>query len=132
MIRVLQGIDVVPVERVRDLGARHPSFLDDVFSEEERAYCLAQADPYVSFAGRFAAKEAAAKALGSGISGITAGGGLGEIEVARRPSGRPELALSGWAARVARVRGVTGSSVSISHSAGFAVAAVVLVAGGEG
>ncbi|MBZ5588233.1 MAG: holo-ACP synthase [Acidobacteriia bacterium] len=131
MIRIYQGIDVVAVEKIRGVVMRHEGFLSDVFGEEERTYCFAQAEPYTHLAGRFAAKEAAMKALGIGITGAGAGGGLGDVEVARHPSGRPTLTLSGWAAKVARGLGVTQSSVSISHSEGVAVAAVVLVAARE-
>lgn len=128
MIRVLQGVDVIDVEKVRRVAGRNETFAEEVFSAKEREYCLAQAEPFVHLAGRFAAKEACLKALGVGIAAPGAAGALRDIEVARSPSGRPSLALSGWAGRVARTRGVRQSSVSISHAAGVAVAVVVLVA----
>ena len=128
MIRVLQGIDVVDVARLEEVCRRHPAFLEEVFGREERAYCLAQARPFVHLAGRFAAKEATLKALGLGLltGGVT--GGLGSVRVVRRPSGRPVLELAGFVAGQAMRRGVRQRTVSISHTCGVAVASVVLLA----
>lgn len=128
MIRVLQGIDITGVEAVRDMCRRHPAFTREAFTENERKYCEAQRDPAPHLAARFAAKEAALKALGLGLAGGEGLGVLGAVEVVRRPSGRPELLLMGWpAARAARC-GVRQTTVSLSHSGGLAVASVVMVA----
>ena len=125
MIRVYQGIDVVAVERIRDLGWRHERFLDDVFSEPERAYCLAQADPYVSFAGRFAAKEAVLKLMGTGWRGKIA---WTDIEVKNDALGRPEVSLSGEVEKIAAGLGIKQISLSITHTANFAIASAVALA----
>ena len=127
MIRVLQGIDVVEVAAVAEMCRRHPAFLRETFTDEERAYCDAQADPTPHLAARFAAKEAALKALGLGLAGPEGIGALGAVEVVRRPSGRPELRLVGWPARMASRCSVRQTTVSLSHTAGVAMASVVMV-----
>ena len=129
MSSVAQGIDIVAVDRLREVCRRHSAFLAAVFTAREREYCLAQADPFAHLAGRFAAKEACLKALGLGLLGPTTGDALAAIEVERRPGGPPGLALSGWVGSLARRRGVSRSAVSISYAAGLALAAVVLVTG---
>ena len=128
MIGLCQGIDVVSIERLEAVCRRHERFLAEVFSEQERGYCLAQANPYTHLAGRFAAKEAALKALGLGIGRDA----LACIEVTRAASGQPELAFSGFLAALCRRRLIRQSTVSISHSAGVAVASVILLAETEG
>jgi holo-[acyl-carrier protein] synthase len=134
MSGVAHGIDIVAVDRLREACERNRAFLATVFTAGEREYCLTRADPYVHLACRFAAKEACMKALGLGLLEPTTGHALGDIEVERGPGGQPGLALSGWVGSLARRRGIRRSSVSISHAAGLALAAVVLVtdAPGEG
>jgi holo-[acyl-carrier protein] synthase len=128
MIRLHQGIDVVSTARLEAVCRRHQAFLSEVFTKGEREYCLAQADPYVHLAGRFAAKEAALKALGLGLARAA----LGCIEVTRVASGQPGLAFSGWVAAQSRRRRIRQSTLSISHSAGVAMASVILLAGASG
>lgn len=127
MIRVHQGVDIVGISRLRGLMERHGSFAGDVFTERERHYCLAHRDPYRHFAGRFAAKESYLKALGTGLSGEGIDGRLREIEVLPSASGKPEIAVSGWVARLTLARKIRQCSLSISHDEDYAVAAVVLV-----
>jgi holo-[acyl-carrier protein] synthase len=115
---------MVTVSRLRALCERHGKFVEETFTESERTYCMSKRDPYPHLAGRFAAKEACLKALGRGLRG--AGGMLREIEVAREPSGRPSLRLSGRAGKLAGRLGVSGLSVSISHTGDLAVSTVVL------
>ena len=100
MIRVLQGIDVVEVTAVAEMCRRHPAFLRETFTDEERAYCNAQADPAPHLAARFAAKEAASRRSG-GVGRPRGDRCLGRGGMVRRPSGRPELRLVGWPARMA-------------------------------
>ena len=89
----------------------------------EIAYCQRKKNAAESFAARFAAKEAGAKALGTGIShGI----GWLELEVAREPSGKPRLELTGRAAEWARKLGVARTSLSLTHSRDVALAVVVM------
>lgn len=136
---IYHGIDIVEVARVRGAverwGAR---FLGRVFTPGELADCGAggPAPRYESLAARWAAKEAAAKALGVGLSGLGAGAsGAGyllhfhEVEVVRASDGRPELRLHGGAADAATARGIGQLALSLSHTADHAVASVVGLGG---
>jgi holo-[acyl-carrier protein] synthase len=120
------GLDVVGVARIRAARARHPQrFLERVYTPAEQAYCLGFADPDERFAARWAAKEAAMKALGTGGAlGVT----FTDIEVLPGAGGAPAVSLSGAAATRAAALGVTRSLVSLSHSDGLAIAVVVLEA----
>lgn len=120
------GIDVVDVARVaRMLGRNDERALARLLTEEERAYCTAQAGPARHVAARLAAKEAAFKAFQSaGARGLL---GWREIEVRRQPHGEPTLAFHERAARTARELSVTRALVSLSHSDAQAVAIVVLM-----
>jgi holo-[acyl-carrier protein] synthase len=121
------GIDVVEIERIQTAMDRFGQrFLKRVFCDGETAYCQRKRNSAESFAARFAAKEAAAKALGTGMShGVT----WLEIEVVRESSGRPTLRFHGRAAERAERMGVVRSSLSLAHSTGLAVASVVLESG---
>src|SRR5437764_15316663 len=93
------GIDVEEVERVKGAMERQGErFLRRIFTEKERAYCEQFKDKYERYAGRFAVKEAAMKALGTGWSG---GVRWVDIEVLRVRGGRPTLALKGDARKIA-------------------------------
>ena len=89
-------------------------FLDRVYTAAEQAYCLRKRNSAESFAARFAAKEAGAKALGTGISH---GVNWLEIEVVREPSGRPTLKFHGRAAEFAARLGAVRAALSITHTA---------------
>jgi len=113
------GIDLIEVERVRQVVARHGErFLKRVFTQAE----LAEAgDNPASLAARFAAKEAVSKALGTGIGAV----GWQEIEIRRGPARQPRLYLQGAAARLADELGLTTWSLSLSHTQTHAIAFVV-------
>ena len=115
---------MVEIERIQHAINRYGTrFLDRVYTGAEQAYCLSKRNSAESLAARFAAKEAAAKALGTGISnGIS----WLEIEVVRELSGRPSLRFQGRAAQRAFHLGATLASLSLSHTASLAVASVVL------
>jgi holo-[acyl-carrier protein] synthase len=118
------GIDLVEIERIQQSMDRYGQrFLDRIYTAPEQAYCLRKRKAAESFAARFAAKEAGAKALGTGIS---FGVNWLEIEVVREPSGRPTLAFHGRAAKIAVRLGVSRSALSITHTADLAMASVVL------
>ncbi|MGA3263140.1 MAG: holo-ACP synthase [Terracidiphilus sp.] len=118
------GIDLVEIERIQQSMDRHGKrFLDRVYTGAEQAYCLRKRKSAESFAARFAAKEAGAKALGTGIS---YGVNWLEIEVVREPSGRPMLQFHGRAARIAAMLGAARTALSITHAAGVAMASVVI------
>jgi holo-[acyl-carrier protein] synthase len=118
------GIDLVEVPRIaRSMERFGERFLRRVFTPEEIAFCRRKANAAESFAARFAAKEAGAKALGTGIQhGVT----WKEIEVRRLPGERPTLHLSGRARAIAGQLGVARVSLSLTHTAGLAMATVHL------
>lgn len=118
-MKISTGIDLIEIERIAESIDRHGErFLARVFTSEERKAC---ADRVESFAARFAAKEAAAKALGSGLDGFA----LLDIEITRAPNGAPGLRLYGVAAERAEQQGITRWSVSLSHSQSHATAIVI-------
>jgi holo-[acyl-carrier protein] synthase len=118
------GTDIIEIARVGQsidrFGAR---FLQRVFTPREIAYCQSKRNAAESFAARFAAKEAGAKALGTGIS---RGVSWLELEVNREPSGRPTLVLTGRAAQHAHRLGIARASLSLTHSRDIALAVVVM------
>ncbi|MGB0124665.1 MAG: holo-ACP synthase [Silvibacterium sp.] len=118
------GIDVVEIERIAASIERYGMrFLSRVFTAGEIAYCQRKKNSAESFAARFAAKEAGAKALGTGIQrGIT----WTEIEVRRARGERPTLHFSGRALEMAERLGVRRVSLSITHGKTTALATVHL------
>jgi holo-[acyl-carrier protein] synthase len=125
---ILQGIDIVEVSKIKKIMLARPEFAAEIFSNSEREYCFSRPNPYVHLAGRFAAKEACLKALGTGLSGDGIDGALREIEITPGRSGKPELSLSGWTEKIGRRKKVYQCTVSISHSGDYAVASVILAA----
>ena len=115
------GIDAVDVERFRRVLARRPEVAERVFTEAERSTMSARSDPVPGLAARFAAKEAAMKALGTGLGGVR----FSELEVVRTETGAPRLEVSGLAARRAAELGVRAWHLSITHTASVAAAVVV-------
>ncbi len=114
--RLAVGIDLVEVVRIAAVHRRHPvRFLTRHFTPRERAEC---AGDHRRLAGRWAAKEAVAKALGTGIGPIR----WADIEVIRDTSGAPNLRLTGAAARKAAHLGLVAWSLSISNTGDHAVA----------
>lgn len=118
------GMDATDLPRVADLLKRYGDrFLRRVFTEGEIAYCTKRRNPVPHLGGRFAVKEAAMKALGTGHSrGVM----WKDIEVVRA-GGPPQLKLHGGAATRAAKMGVTRTLVTITHSQTLALAHVVLV-----
>jgi holo-[acyl-carrier protein] synthase len=118
------GIDLVEIGRIQQSMDRYGArFLDRVYTRAEQAYCRRKRKSAESFAARFAAKEAGAKALGTGISfGVS----WLEIEVVREQSGRPNLQFHGRAAQIAARLGVVRAALSITHTASLAMASVLL------
>lgn len=119
------GIDLVEVARIRDLLTKHGDrFKERTFTAGEITYCDACADPAMHYAARFAAKEAAAKAIGTGL--WAEGVDWKDIEVSREPSGKPVLTFHGSAKRHAQAQGVTRLLVSLTHTRELAQAQVIL------
>ena len=118
------GFDATDIPRIADTYARYGErFLRRVFTEGEIAYCTRRRDPVPHLAGRFAAKDAAMKALGTGHSrGVL----WKDIEVVR-VGGPPQLRLHGGAARRAEQMRVTKSLLTITHSESLAMAQVLLL-----
>jgi holo-[acyl-carrier protein] synthase len=117
------GIDVEEVERVQGaMGRQGERFLRRIFTEEERAYCEQFKNKYERYAGRFAAKEAAMKALGTGWS---RGVRWVDIEITRLRGGRPTLQLRGEARKIADGLGVKNIAISITHTSKQAMAQVI-------
>ena len=120
-MELVTGIDLIEIERVADAIARNGErFLQRVYTPRELVDCGGRAE---SLAARWAAKEAAAKALGCGIGDVS----WQEIEVQRDENGAPSLHLYGEAARMAARQGLETWSVSLSHSQSHAIACVVAV-----
>ncbi len=120
------GIDHVETTKFRsDVTADDPGFLGRVFTEPELAYARSTDDYLQRLAGRFAAKEATLKALGTGWG---KGVDWKQIEITNAPSGLPQISLTGRAAEIAAAAGVKRCLVSISHSPYLATAEVVLEA----
>lgn len=119
------GTDLMEISRVRRSIERFGDrFLHRVYTAQEIAYCRRKVhNAAESFAARFSAKEAAAKALGTGIA---RGVSWTEIEVRRSPGQRPTVHFSGRAAECAETMGVRRSHLSLSHSRDFAIATVIL------
>ena len=117
------GVDISEVDRIREAMSRHGQrFLERVFTPAEIAYCNRHRNRAERFAGRFAAKEAAMKALGTGWSN---GVRWVDIEVTRMPSGRPTLSLHGTARKIGERLGLRQASLSITHSGNTAFAQVI-------
>lgn len=114
------GIDMVEIGRVREALARRPGLKARLFTAREREYCERHADPAPHYAARFAAKEAAAKAVGRYLR-------WQEVEVVRGRAGAPALSVTGDSARWAEVTRGARFLVSLSHSKDHAVAVVALI-----
>jgi holo-[acyl-carrier protein] synthase len=120
------GIDVAEVKRIREVfESQAERFVRRVYTEAEAAYCEQFKNKYERYAGRFAAKEAAMKALGTGWS---RGVRWVDVEVARQRGGRPMLELHGEARKIADRLGVKHIAISITHTAELAFAQVVFEA----
>jgi holo-[acyl-carrier protein] synthase len=122
------GIDLVEIDRIKHSVERFGGrFLDRVYTGAEQAYCLRKRNAAESLAARFAAKEAGAKALGTGINhGVS----WLEIEVVREPGGRPTIVFHGRACDFANRLGTKSVALSITHTGSLAMASVVLEGGG--
>lgn len=118
------GIDLVKIDRIDKAGNNRSGFLERVFTEREREYCSRQKFPAQHYAGRFAAKEAVLKAIGTGWS---AGVKWTDMEVLHGDGGGPVVNISGRVKDLMDLKGVKQILLSYSHDEGYAVAHVVLV-----
>ena len=125
-MKIYQGVDIVEISKLKKVFTNNKDFATDIFTENERDYCMSKKDPFPHFAARFAAKEAGLKALGMGMSGTGIDNSFQEIEVVRSQSGKPELSLSGWTEKISRKKNINQLTVSLSHSTDYAIAAVIM------
>ena len=117
------GVDITEVDRIEAAIARRGrAFLERLFTPSEIRYCEKHRNRAERFAGRFAAKEAAMKALGTGWA---RGVRWVDIEVVREPSGKPTLKLSGATRAIADQLGVKNIAVTITHDGNTALAQVI-------
>lgn len=124
------GVDALEIGRMRAALGRTPSLAARLFTPRERATCTSRCGDLKvgGLAARFAAKEAVAKALGTGMRGF----GFRDIEVRSDPLGKPEVVLHNGAADVARRAGVRRIHVSLTTSAELALAQAVAEGDGAG
>ena len=123
---VAHGIDLVDCPRIEEMVKRHGKhFIDRVFTAAEQAYAGANKNEIEKLAGRFAAKEAILKLVGTGWRGKIA---WTNIEIINNSSGQPEVTLDGEVEKIAGKLGIKHISVSITHTANFAIASAVALA----
>lgn len=124
------GTDIVEISRIREMLERHGShFVDRCFTPGEIEYATKHRDPTLRYAGRWAAKEAVVKVLGTGfVQGIT----FHDVEVVSLHTGQPTVRLSGRAAEIAAEQGIVSILLSISHAREYAVATAIGVTGAAG
>jgi holo-[acyl-carrier protein] synthase len=123
METIAHGIDLVDCPRIEQMIERHGQrFIDRVFTAAEQAYADSNKDRLEKLAGRFAAKEAILKLMGTGWRGKIA---WTDIEVVNNAMGQPEVTLVGEVKKIADRLGITHISVSITHTANFAIASAV-------
>jgi len=118
------GIDLAEVDRIKSSIERFGDrFIERVYTPRERAYVERKANRFERYAARFAAKEAGMKAIGTGWRG---GIRWHDFEVTNLASGRPTLALHGVAGQIAARMGVKSISLSLTHTAQYGMAFVIL------
>jgi holo-[acyl-carrier protein] synthase len=119
------GVDLTEVDRIRSAHAKHgAAFLAKVFTPAEQQLCLAKADPYPSLAARFAAKEAASKAFGTGLGAELS---LTSVSVLNGPAGEPVVVLDDKAKALVAAQGASRLLISLTHTDTLAQAFAVLV-----
>ena len=120
-VNIAVGIDIIEVGRIRKVFEKHGErFLQRVYTEREIWQCRGKA---TRLAGRFAAKEAISKALGTGLHGVA----WREMEIVQLRSGRPTVTLHGNAKQRAELLGLSAFDVSIADLAEFSIAVAVAV-----
>ena len=113
------GTDIIEISRIRDAINRTSSFKKKVYTEKEIEYIEKKTEPYASYAGRFAAKEAVSKALGTGVRGFS----LSDVEILNDELGKPNVILYNEILKHAKDLKI---QISISHSREYAVSTVII------
>lgn len=123
---IAHGIDLVDFPRIEEMVERHGDrFVNRIFTPAEQEYSKANKNSMEKLAGRFAAKEAILKLIGTGWRGKIA---WTDIEVVNDDLGRPIVHLTGEVKKIAEKLGITQISISITHTANFAIASAVALA----
>ena len=123
MNKLLHGIDLVDFPRIEEMMSRHGEhFLDRVFTQTEQQQANAMKNRIERLAGRFAAKEAVLKLLGTGWRGKIA---WTDIEIVNNHLGQPQVSLSGEVKKIADKKNIKEISLSITHTANFVIASAV-------
>ncbi|MFA6176267.1 MAG: holo-ACP synthase [Phycisphaerae bacterium] len=123
MKNILHGIDLVDFPRIEEMLARHGEhFLDRVFTQTEQSQANVLKNRVERLAGRFAAKEAVLKLLGTGWRGKIA---WTDIEVVNNHLGQPEVSITGEVKKIADKKKIKQISLSITHTANFVIASAV-------
>ena len=123
---IAHGIDLVDCPRIEQMIDRHGErFVRRVFTDTEQAYAKANKNEIEKLAGRFAAKEAVLKLIGTGWRGKIA---WTDIEIINNAAGQPEVTLGGEVRKIADELGIKHIGVSITHTANFAIASAVALA----
>lgn len=126
-MRIRIGVDLADVSRFIDkLEDKH--FLERVFTEEELSYCFRFKDNHriaERLAARFACKEAASKAIGTGL--MSEGVGFKDFVISKNKNGMPRISFEGRAKEIVQSYGLLSSSVSISHESNMALSEVILL-----
>jgi holo-[acyl-carrier protein] synthase len=126
---IAHGIDLVDFPRIEQMVQRHGNrFIHRIFTPAEQAYSKANKNSIEKLAGRFAAKEAVLKLMGTGWRGNIA---WTDIEIVNNPEGTPEVNLTGEVKNIADRLGIKNVTVSITHTANFAIASAVAMAQAE-
>ena len=120
------GIDIVEVGRIQQLAEEHEAFITRVYTEAEIRYCSSKKNRHQHFAARFAAKESVLKALGVGWARDVK---WTDIEVVNDALGRPQIKAYGEVKRLMEEKNIREILVSLSHTAGYAIASAQLVKG---
>ena len=113
------GTDIIEISRIRDAINRTSSFKKKVYTEKEIEYIEKKKEPYASYAGRFAAKEAVSKALGTGVRGFS----LSDVEILNDELGKPNVILYNEILKHTKDLKI---QISISHSREYAVSTVII------
>jgi holo-[acyl-carrier protein] synthase len=120
---IAHGIDLVDCPRIENMINRHNErFLERIFTAAEQAYADSNKNRIEKYAGRFAAKEAILKLMGTGWRGKIS---WTDIEITNNSSGQPQVALDGEVKKIAEQLGFMQISISITHTANFAIASAV-------
>lgn len=119
------GIDVVEVDRIgSSLDEFGDKFINRIFTKKEQEYCESQKRPAIHYAARFAAKEAIAKAFGTGIGKEIS---WLDMEILRQPSGEPKVSMTGDGERYAEALKVLDIKISLTHAEHYAAANAVVI-----